>query len=49
MVWLNPAAPPTSAVAMQSLYNAYWSTADGFRSLAEVHNNLVSASLTVTV
>lgn len=38
----------SAAVPTQSLYNAYWSTASGFQSLAQLHNNLISAPLTVT-
>jgi hypothetical protein len=32
---------------MQSVYNAYWSTAGGFQSLAQLHNNSVKAPITV--
>jgi|SRR5579884_809563 len=32
----------------QSLYNAYWSTSEGFQSRAELHNNSVSKAIAVT-
>jgi hypothetical protein len=32
---------------VQSVYNAYWSTAGGFQSLAQLHNNSVKSTLTV--
>jgi hypothetical protein len=36
-----------STTANQSMYNAYWSTANGFQSVAQLHNNAAKVSLTV--
>lgn len=35
------------ALNTQSVYNAYWSTAGGFQSLAQLHNNSMKQTLTI--
>ncbi len=37
-----------SGTSVQYLYNSYWSTADGFQSTIQFHNNLIADSLSVT-